>query len=386
LVLPTKLQNLKEVKNIVTIDIFAPMNDVEVGTICKLKVAVMNGRIPLLDFNGGIIPLPAIDAPLGTAVDSEIEVFLYYDEDGDIMATTQLPELALDGFASVVIVSTSTAGAYADIGTKRDLMIPTREQVSDLKHGSHCVITLKNDVARKRLYGSTKIRDFCDNSDIQLERGQEVQAMIYDRFKDGRRALVNKQYYGVIMWNDIVQTIRVGNTLRAFVKKIEGDTLFISPQREGKLLLEDAKVLIMDYLNANGGYVRLTDDSDPDEIKLRLKMSKKTYKKAVGMLYKTGDILITTRGIKLNKTGEIPEDADKYVADPEPEDDRTIYRPNPRPGGRGRAPQLPSQKLDNSRSERPERSDRPDRSDSSDRSNTSDSGGGNSLKDRITRK
>ncbi len=362
-----------------TFDIFAAMDNVEVGSICKLKVAVMNGRIPLLDFNGGIIPLPAIDAPLGTDLDSEIEVFLYYDEEGDVIATTKLPVLSLDGFASVVIESTGTAGAYADIGTRRDLMIPTREQVSELKRGSHCVITLKNDPIRKRLYGSTKIRDYCDNSNIELERGDEVQAMIYDRFQDGRRALVNKKYYGVIMWNDIIQTIRVGNTLRAFVKKIEGDTLFISPQREGKAGLEDAKVLIMDYLNANGGYVRLTDDSDPEEIKLRLKMSKKTYKKAVGMLYKTGDVLITKRGIKLNKTGEIPEDADRYAADPEPEDDRSIYRPNPRPGSRPRAPKLPPKKTDAPRTRRSD-------NDRSDNNRSGDSSGFKSLKDRITKR
>jgi hypothetical protein len=104
----------------------------------------------------------------------------------------------------------------------------------------------------------------------------------------------------------MTDNVRLGEKVKGYVRKVEGKDIVVSMQREGMELLDDAKVKIMNYLEANGGYVRLNDDTDPDEIKLRLHMSKKTFKKAAGMLFKEGKILLTKMGIKFNKTGEIP--------------------------------------------------------------------------------
>jgi len=86
----------------------------------------------------------------------------------------------------------------------------------------------------------------------------------------------------------------------------------------------------MNYLEANGGYVRLNDDTDPEEIKLRLHMSKKTFKKAAGMLYKEGKILLTKLGIKFNKTGEVPKEweKNKMFADDEDAESKPVAKPS----------------------------------------------------------
>jgi predicted RNA-binding protein (virulence factor B family) len=55
----------------------------------------------------------------------------------------------------------------------------------------------------------------------------------------------------------------------------------------------------LDELKASRGFLRLNDNSSPDDIKTILKMSKKTFKKAVGTLYKQKLIEIKNDGIHL---------------------------------------------------------------------------------------
>ena len=58
---------------------------------------------------------------------------------------------------------------------------------------------------------------------------------------------------------------------------------------------------ILDELRASRGFLRLTDNSHPEDIKTVLKMSKKTFKKAIGALYKEKLIEIKEDGIYLVK-------------------------------------------------------------------------------------
>jgi predicted RNA-binding protein (virulence factor B family) len=54
-------------------------------------------------------------------------------------------------------------------------------------------------------------------------------------------------------------------------------------------------------LRASRGFLRLNDNSNPEDIKTVLKMSKKTFKKAIGLLYKEKLIEIKDDGIYLVK-------------------------------------------------------------------------------------
>jgi hypothetical protein len=42
----------------------------------------------------------------------------------------------------------------------------------------------------------------------------------------------------------------------------------------------------LDYLKKHNGVIALHDNSDPDDIRRLLGMSKKTFKKAIGILYR----------------------------------------------------------------------------------------------------
>ena len=49
---------------------------------------------------------------------------------------------------------------------------------------------------------------------------------------------------------------------------------------------------VLDYLESHGGQMEITDKSNPDIIRARLGMSKKSFKKALGNLYKKKKVLL----------------------------------------------------------------------------------------------
>jgi predicted RNA-binding protein (virulence factor B family) len=139
------------------------------------------------------------------------------------------------------------------------------------------------------------------NDFIDIERGQEVDLIVADKIDIGRRVIINGKFLGVIFTQEMLRTLREGDKIKGYVRKIEGRDIQVSMSKEGEELIIDAKNRLMEFLENNNGYIRLNDDSDPEEIKLRLRMSKKTFKKAVGVLYKEEKVIITKFGVKLNK-------------------------------------------------------------------------------------
>ena len=72
-------------------------------------------------------------------------------------------------------------------------------------------------------------------------------------------------------------------------------------QKQGFEAVEPNAEKILDELRANRGFLRLNDNSHPEDIKTVLKMSKKTFKKAIGVLYKQKLIELKEDGIYLVK-------------------------------------------------------------------------------------
>lgn len=244
----------------------------------------------------------------GTEPGTELEVFVFYNENREWEATTKLPHLQLGEVGCFRVGNSNDLGAFIDIGSRRDILIPHKEQVEGLETGRMTLVVLCDDPENRRLYASTKLNRHLRNTDIPYQRGDEVQLTIAEKIEIGRRVVIDGKFIGALFKQEMMDRVRLGEKVKGFVRKVEGKDIIVSMQREGLDLLEDSKAMILDYLNANGGYVRLSDDTDPEEIKLRLHMSKKTFKRAAGMLFKEGKVLLTKFGIKINKTGELPAD------------------------------------------------------------------------------
>ncbi len=250
----------------------------------------------------------------GTAEENEtIEVFTFYNEEKELEATTALPQIQVGEAACFKIKTVNQLGAFVDIGSKRDILIPSRELREDVELGDNILIALGSDDANKRLFGTTKLNSFFNNKDAVYERGDEVEMLIAEKMELGRRVLINGKHMGILFRQEIIARIKTGEKVKGYVRKIEGRDIVVSMQREGRELLDDSKAKILNFLEMNGGYVRINDETDPEEIKLRLHMSKKSFKKACGMLFKEGKIILTKFGIKFNKTGAMPGDEDKVL-------------------------------------------------------------------------
>jgi predicted RNA-binding protein (virulence factor B family) len=176
------------------------------------------------------------------------------------------------------------------------------------------------DSANHRLFGTTKIFNHLkDNPDFK--RGDEIEMTIADKLEVGRKVIVNGMYQGIIFQQEIMSRVSEGDKVKGYVRKIEGKDVVVSMQKEGMDLIEDAAARLLEFLENNGGYIRLNDDSDPDEIKIRLRMSKKTFKKAAGLLYKREKVDLMKFGVKLLTDGQKPTPRDIENWKDKPTDD-----------------------------------------------------------------
>jgi uncharacterized protein len=332
------------------------------GTIQELTVFDENDRVYLLGAEHDLVVLGKweIDSKNPLKEGDRVKVFTFYNDKSELEATVELPRIEVGQVGMFKVKNVNQIGAFIDIGTRRDILIPFPQQRVELQAGKHALVILQDDAMNKRLFASTKIVHFMHNTTVPYERGDEVNLIIADKIDIGRRVIINGTHIGVLFRQEMISRVHEGETIKGYVRKVEGKDIQVSLQKEGLELLEDGKKRVMTYLELNNGYARLSDDSDSEEIKLRLRMSKKTFKKVVGMLYKEGKVLITKFGVKINKTGEIPTEPYPMKAPPKQSDTSvrkgTTERSYGDQRGERRTRENKAPENQNSRSRRPERS------------------------------
>ena len=246
------------------------------------------------------ILLPNRYIPEGLQVDDDIIVFVYSDSQGRPIATTLEPKLTLHEFACLEVTSVTDFGAFVDWGIAKELLVPFREQEQRLKEGQHCIVYLFYDEVSNRLVGSNRIKRHLDNEDITLTREDEVNALVYDESDAGYKVVVNNLHDGLIYRNEVFQEVNIGDLFTAYVKKVRDDgkiDLQLQPPGYSKVAPNAGKIL--QTIKENGGWLPLTDKSKPEDITEKLSMSKKTFKKAIGSLYKQKLIDLKDDGIYL---------------------------------------------------------------------------------------
>jgi predicted RNA-binding protein (virulence factor B family) len=133
-----------------------------------------------------------------------------------------------------------------------------------------------------------------------VAEGDEVNLLIWQKTDLGYNVVVNQYHKGLIYANEVFQPLQIGDSLKGYVKKIrEENKLDISLQKTGYEVVEPVAKQILEEIEKGGGFLNLSDDSSPEDIYNKLKISKKVFKKAIGGLYKQGIIRITENGIYL---------------------------------------------------------------------------------------
>ncbi|HIP56122.1 MAG TPA: DNA-binding protein [Arcobacter sp.] len=234
-------------------------------------------------------------------VGDEIEVFIYRDSEDRIIATTQYPIALLDEFAFVEVVSTTTFGAFVDIGLQKDLLVPRNKQKEQFKVGDKRIIRIVEDIETNRLMGVEKITSFLNNKTKYLKVNDEVKVMVIAFTPMGYKVVVDNMHEGMIFKNECFTKLFVGNVKKAYIKNVRTDgKLDISLQPIGKEKNKDASCQsIIDLLKEYNNFLPFNSKSDAGEISKRFGMSKKIFKASLVTLQADDIITSSDRGIEL---------------------------------------------------------------------------------------
>lgn len=276
----------------------------ELGKYSDLNVVrkTQNG-IYLSDTSGNEVLLPYKFTQHEMSVGSNIRVFIYKDSEDRIVATTQIPKLQLHEFGMLKVETVNEVGAFLDWGLDKNLLVPFREQAMKMEEGRSYLIFVYLDEQTQRLAATAKLNRCLDNSELTVNVDDEVDLIMWKRSELGVKVIVNQRHEGLIFNNEFFATFKTGETLKGYVKAISEDNkLDIRIQNYGFSNIEPNAQKILERLNAEGGFLPLTDKSEPEDISARLEMSKKTFKKAIGTLYKQKQIRIEEDGIYLNES------------------------------------------------------------------------------------
>lgn len=275
---------------------------IEIGRYNTLRIARETKiGLYLTDGNEDIL-LPNKYVPKQFAIDDELIVFVYLDHEERPVATTLEPYIYLDQFALLRVNYINQYGAFLDWGLEKDLFVPFREQARPMEKGKRYLVFMYKDHETNRLAASSKINQFLDNENLTVEEGQEVDLIVSHITDLGINVIINELHKGLMYKNEVYDDLRTGDRLKGYIKHIRPDKkIDVTLNKPGVQSIEPNAEKILDELRANRGFLRLNDDSHPEDIRTVLKMSKKAFKKAIGTLYKQKQIEIKEDGIYLVK-------------------------------------------------------------------------------------
>ncbi|WP_347356950.1 S1-like domain-containing RNA-binding protein [Bdellovibrio sp.] len=276
---------------------------VQIGQINKLKVIKRAEFGVFLDGeNDGEILLPRRYVPEKCELGDEVEVFVCFDSEDRLMATTEMPFAMVGTFANLRVKSLERVGAFLDWGLPKDLFLPFSEQTRELKVGQYAVVHLYLDKS-DRISASMRLERFIDKEPGAYEAGQVVDLFIAAKTDLGYKAIINNRHWGILFGNEVFQRLDYGQKLQGYIKNVRDDgkvdlTLH-QQQLTGHKAAAGIDDKILEALKARGGFLPINDKTDAELIYDLFGVSKKKYKIALGGLYKRRLVTISDDGLRL---------------------------------------------------------------------------------------
>jgi len=273
---------------------------IRVGQFNKLRVIkeVAFGVYLEGDECGNIL-LPNKVVPLGTKLNDILEVFIYFDSEDNIIATTLHPHAHLGDCAFLKVIDVNSVGAFLDWGLDKDLLVPKPEQHRPLEKGKSYIFYVKQD-KQGRIVASSKLDRFLSKSPARFRPGQEVDLLIAEATELGNKVIINDSYWGLIYSSDIFQPLVYGKKMRGYIKSVREDgKIDVVLRQMGLNNISELAGRILAELDRAGGFLPLHDKSLSQDIMRAFSESKKSFKNAIGQLYKQRKITIESDGIRL---------------------------------------------------------------------------------------
>lgn len=248
----------------------------------------------------GELLLPAKYVPENAEPETFIDVFVYSDSEDRLIATTETPYAQVDDFALLKVVSISTYGAFLSWGLIKDLLVPYREQKEKMEVGRQYIVKIYLDEKTNRIAASAKIDKFLNQTEIDVYEGEQVDLMICNQTDLGYKVIINNTFSGVLYYNEIFKDITRGERMKGYIKKIREDKkIDVCLDKPGFEKIDALEEVILQKLSKSKGFLPINDKTTPEKISEIFGVSKKTFKKSIGALYKKRKIEILDNGIQL---------------------------------------------------------------------------------------
>ena len=228
-----------------------------------------------------------------------VTVFVYLDGEERLVATNEEALAEVGQVAYLKARSVSEHGAFLDWGIMKDLFLPFKEQNCRINSGHSYFVYVYIDSVTDRITATMRVDKHLDLLPHKYKVGEELMVRIFKATDLGFKAIINRIHSGMIYKNEIHVPIQIGNELKAYVKYIREDgKIDLALQKQGSERIFDSADLLYQALLNHEGFLPLTDKTAAEVIYQKLGISKKTFKQALGKLYKEGKVVIEDDGFR----------------------------------------------------------------------------------------
>ena len=235
-----------------------------------------------------------------TSIEEWLNVFVHHDSEDRLIATTLKPKIQVGGFASLKVVQINSVGLFLDWGLPKDLFMPHSEEKRPLQVGDYCVVHAYLDQRSGRITATARLDRYLDRAPAAYQEGQAVDVLIADQTDLGFKVIINDRHWGLLHKNELFRFVRSGMREKAYIKPLRADgKISVSLQPVGSQAGDMLSEQILTLLKASNGVINLGDKSPPEAIAKVFNVSKGSFKKAIGGLYKKSLIQIEDECIRL---------------------------------------------------------------------------------------
>ena len=275
--------------------------NIELGKYNQLEVVKeVDFGVYLDGGDDGEILLPARYVPEECHPGDMLNVFIYLDSEERLVATTLQPYVQVGEFAYLEVAWTNEFGAFLNWGLMKDLFVPFREQKMKMQKGRRYMVHVHVDDESYRIMGSAKIERYFSKEFPSYHSGQKVSVMAWQKTDLGYKMIIENKYAGLVYQGEIFQELLPGMQLEAYVRQVREDgKIDLTLQKDGARKVDNFADQLLQYIEDEGGFTSFNDKSEAEAIYETFGVSKKTFKKAVGELYKKRLIVLEPEGIRL---------------------------------------------------------------------------------------
>ena len=275
--------------------------NVKLGKYNQLEVVkAVDFGVYLNGGDDGEILLPSRYVPEECKPGDVLNVFIYLDNEERLVATTLQPFVQVGEFACLEVAWVNEYGAFLDWGLMKDLFVPFREQKMKMQKGHRYVVHAHVDEDSYRIMASAKVERYLSKEFPEYQPGEEVEVMVWQKTDLGYKVIVDNKFGGLVYRKEIFKALEPGMRMQAFVRQVREDgKIDLTLQKDGAQKVGDFSEILLQHIKDNDGFTSLNDKSDAEEIYEAFGVSKKTFKKAVGDLYKKRLVVLVEGGIRL---------------------------------------------------------------------------------------